>query len=331
MWLAEGHRKLKLARCDAPMKFGAVTLNRTLTRNLLPSNERNVTQVLGETLMQTSDCGRNYQIVKVLATDCTWLVRIYSQKILCGRPSGRAEGKAAWSPSPCARAVQGTSCCRRTGRCVCKIHSCVKVAWFRESAFKFTPSHALAENATNQDTVDCSQSCQVMFIKVWIGQNSWAVFFNHFCCGETFRKCLRCSLNPMQWSKCRYCYNRIERWLRISSQAISVGFGGSPVEKPCSREWQLLNRNNDRCKWSRRPHAQVLFKKSLWTLTKAAELSDCKPEHSGESGFLKVFLRPLSFVIRQKANFKLQISALNVLVGFWVQNYKKLGAQCHNK
>jgi len=71
MWLAEGHRKLKLARCDAPMKFGAVTLNRTLTRNLLPSNERNVTQVLGETLMQTSDCGRNYQIVKVLATDCT--------------------------------------------------------------------------------------------------------------------------------------------------------------------------------------------------------------------------------------------------------------------
>ena len=31
-------------------------------------------------------------------------------------------------------------------------------------------------------------------------------FFNHFAAAEPSAKCLRCSWNPMQWSKCRYCY-----------------------------------------------------------------------------------------------------------------------------
>jgi len=26
--------------------------------------------------------------------------------------------------------------------------------------------------------------------------------FQPFCCSGTFRRCLRCSWNPMQWSKC---------------------------------------------------------------------------------------------------------------------------------
>jgi len=26
--------------------------------------------------------------------------------------------------------------------------------------------------------------------------------FEPFCCREALRKCLRCSWNPMQWSKC---------------------------------------------------------------------------------------------------------------------------------
>ena len=73
--------------------------------------------------------------------------------------------------------------------------------------------------------------------------------FQPFCCSGTFGKCLRCSWNPMQRSKCLYCYNRVELWLRISSQAISVCFGGTliatrrtmrfsgtPVEKHCPTE-----------------------------------------------------------------------------------------------
>jgi len=59
--------------------------------------------------------------------------------------------------------------------------------------------------------------------------------FSTCCCSGTFRKCLRCSRNPMQWSKCLYCYNHIELWLRISSQASSVCFRGTPVGKHCSR------------------------------------------------------------------------------------------------
>ena len=59
-------------------------------------------------------------------------------------------------------------------------------------------------------------------------------------------KCLRCSWNPMQWSKCLYCYSSIELWLRISSQAISVCFGGTPVihswnpEVPRNPGWKTL-------------------------------------------------------------------------------------------
>jgi len=53
--------------------------------------------------------------------------------------------------------------------------------------------------------------------------------YQPFCCRGTFHKCLRCSwCNPTQWPKCLYCYNRIELWLWISSQANSVSFGGTP-------------------------------------------------------------------------------------------------------
>jgi len=67
--------------------------------------------------------------------------------------------------------------------------------------------------------------------------NNHCNVFQPSCCSGTFRKCLCCSWNPMRWSKCLYCYNRTELWLRISSLAISVCFGplaatrGTPVEK----------------------------------------------------------------------------------------------------
>jgi len=70
--------------------------------------------------------------------------------------------------------------------------------------------------------------------------------FQHICCNGTFRKCLRCSWNPLQWSKCLYCYNRINVWLRISSQAISVCFSGIPgshsrnPEVPRNLGWKTL-------------------------------------------------------------------------------------------
>jgi len=77
---------------------------------------------------------------------------------------------------------------------------------------------------TKQNKLPCAQ---------WRNKQSnssmgYSSVFQPFCCSETFRKCLRCSWNPMQWSKCLYCYNRIELWSQISSQAISVCFGGTP-------------------------------------------------------------------------------------------------------
>ena len=77
-------------------------------------------------------------------------------------------------------------------------------------------------------------------------------FFNHFAAAEPSAKCLRCSWNPMQWSKCRYCYNRIELWLWISSQAISVCFGGtsgSHSRNPeVEKRWRI-NSIESRTKW----------------------------------------------------------------------------------
>jgi len=48
--------------------------------------------------------------------------------------------------------------------------------------------------------------------------------FQPFCCSGTFPKCL-------QWSKCLYCYNGIELWLRILSQTIS-GNPWQPLAEP---------------------------------------------------------------------------------------------------
>jgi len=55
-----------------------------------------------------------------------------------------------------------------------------------------------------------------------------AVFFNLFAATEpSANVCIHCSWNPMQWSKCLHWYKRLELWSRISSQAISVCFGGN--------------------------------------------------------------------------------------------------------
>jgi len=43
----------------------------------------------------------------------------------------------------------------------------------------------------------------------------WLSVFQPLCCSGTFCKCLRYSWNLMQCSKCLYCYNRTELWLRI--------------------------------------------------------------------------------------------------------------------
>jgi len=40
-------------------------------------------------------------------------------------------------------------------------------------------------------------------------------------------------MEPYATVKQWYCYNRVELWLQISSQAISVCFGATPVEKHC--------------------------------------------------------------------------------------------------
>ena len=62
--------------------------------------------------------------------------------------------------------------------------------------------------------------------------SNWTKFntsvFQPFCCNRTFRKGLHCSWNPVEWSRCLYCYNHTELWLRISSQASSVCSGGTP-------------------------------------------------------------------------------------------------------
>jgi len=36
----------------------------------------------------------------------------------------------------------------------------------------------------------------------WFASSLMSVFFNLFRCSGTFRKCLCCSWNHMQWSKC---------------------------------------------------------------------------------------------------------------------------------
>jgi len=52
-------------------------------------------------------------------------------------------------------------------------------------------------------------------------------------------------MEPYAMIQCLYCYNHIELWLRISSQAISVCFGeilrfrGTPVEKHSSKCWRI--------------------------------------------------------------------------------------------
>jgi len=51
-----------------------------------------------------------------------------------------------------------------------------------------------------------------------------AVFFNVFTAAEPSANVFRCWWNRMRWSKCLYCCNHIELWLRVSSQPISVCF-----------------------------------------------------------------------------------------------------------
>jgi len=77
---------------------------------------------------------------------------------------------------------------------------------------------------------------------VGIRINRLVVFFYLFAVAYsgTFRKCSRCSWNPMQWSKCFYCYNCIELWLRISSQANSVCFGGTPGSHSRNPGWKSM-------------------------------------------------------------------------------------------
>ena len=75
----------------------------------------------------------------------------------------------------------------------------------------------------------------------------YTTVFQPFCCKGTFWECLRCSWNPMQWSKCLYCYTRIELLLWTSSQANSVCFSGTPVshlwnpEVPRNLIWKPLS------------------------------------------------------------------------------------------
>ena len=64
--------------------------------------------------------------------------------------------------------------------------------------------------------------------------------FSTFSLQRNLRRCLRCSWNPMQWYKCLYCYNGIELWSQISSQAISVCFGGSPGNHSRNPGWKTL-------------------------------------------------------------------------------------------
>jgi len=84
---------------------------------------------------------------------------------------------------------------------------------------------------------------------------SMPVFFNLFAAVEssanvcvtqgTLRNDLSvcptfCNKPVKQW----YCYNRIELWLRNSSQAISVCFGGIPGSHSRNPGWKtLLNWN----------------------------------------------------------------------------------------
>jgi len=61
--------------------------------------------------------------------------------------------------------------------------------------------------------------------------------FQPFCCSGTFRKCLRCSWNPMQWSKCLYCYKQncscefFPRQIRSVSAGPLAATRGIPIEK----------------------------------------------------------------------------------------------------
>jgi len=69
--------------------------------------------------------------------------------------------------------------------------------------------------------------CEVCVWRKWVVFSSFSAFsnplaidyvivFQPFRCNGTYRKCLRCSWNPMQWSRCLYCYNWIELWLGMS-------------------------------------------------------------------------------------------------------------------
>ena len=60
--------------------------------------------------------------------------------------------------------------------------------------------------------------------------------FSIFLLPRNLRKCLLSSWNPMQWSKCLYCNNRIEPWLRISSQANFGLFQRNPWQ-PLAEPW----------------------------------------------------------------------------------------------
>jgi len=69
----------------------------------------------------------------------------------------------------------------------------------------------------------------------------WSMVYSSFqpFCSRTFLNCLHCSWNPMQWSKCLYCCNCLELWLRISSQAISL-FRQNPWQ-PLTKPPFILN------------------------------------------------------------------------------------------
>ena len=60
--------------------------------------------------------------------------------------------------------------------------------------------------------------CEVGYVSV----------FQPFCCSGTFSKCCIAHGTLCSCDTVVHCCNRVELWLRISSQAISVCFGGTP-------------------------------------------------------------------------------------------------------
>jgi len=78
-----------------------------------------------------------------------------------------------------------------------------------------------------------------------------SVFFQPLCCSGTFCKCLRYSWNLMQCSKCLYCYNRVELWLRIFRPRQFRSVSAEPLT---ATYWTLRLRepqlkNNDVASW----------------------------------------------------------------------------------